>query len=98
MFFWRDAAGREIDVLLELGETLVPIEAKSGETVAGDFFKGIEFWRSLVGQPDSSAVLVYGGAVSYVHKGISVTSNDAGCEGTLAVDLLTRLCECSTGQ
>ncbi len=40
LYFWRDATGHEIDILLDLGSGaqphVVPIEVKSGETVAAD--------------------------------------------------------------
>ena len=71
---WRDSAGHEVDFLLDLGTALVPIEVKSGETVAPDSLKGIDFWRSLAGQADAPAALVYGGESSYVRRGVSVTS------------------------
>jgi uncharacterized protein len=38
--FWRDSMGHEIDLLLDLGPSLTPIEIKSGMTVASDFFQG----------------------------------------------------------
>jgi hypothetical protein len=42
MYFWRDSAGNEIDLLVERGNEIVPFECKSGQTVAGDWFKGLE--------------------------------------------------------
>ncbi len=44
---------------------------KSGETVAGDFFKGLAHWRSLAG-PSAPATVVYGGHESYVRGGVDV--------------------------
>lgn len=41
-FFLRDRKGFEIDLLLDLGERLIAVEAKSGQTVAGDFFANLE--------------------------------------------------------
>ena len=65
IYFWRDSAGHEIDLLIEKGVTQIPIEIESGQTVAGDFFKDLDFWRNLAGQPDSPAGLVYGGDASF---------------------------------
>ena len=48
-----------------------PVEMKSGETVAGDFFKGLARWRALAG-PSTPATLVYGGSESYVRNGVDV--------------------------
>ena len=49
MFFWRDHTGNEIDLLLDRGEELHPIEIKSGQTVATDAFKGLKKWRDWAG-------------------------------------------------
>jgi hypothetical protein len=37
------------------------VEAKSGETVASDYLKGIKYWRDLPGQNNAPAAVVYGG-------------------------------------
>lgn len=61
LYFWRDSAGHEVDLLLDLGASPVPMEIKSGMTVNADFFRGLEYWRSLCGRPDTPGCLVYGG-------------------------------------
>jgi predicted AAA+ superfamily ATPase len=61
LYFWRDRSGREVDLLIEQGAKLVPVEVKSGQTVAHDFFQGIDDWRRISGQTDSEAWLVFGG-------------------------------------
>ncbi|MFC1706840.1 ATP-binding protein [Planctomycetota bacterium] len=62
LFFWKDATGHEIDVLLDLGLHLVPVEAKSGMTVANDAFAGLRWWLDLPGNPNRAGLIVYGGA------------------------------------
>lgn len=75
LHFWRDAAGHEIDFLVELGgERLAAVEAKSGQTVAADFFDGLERWRRLVGDPEAPAALIHGGAETYRRRGFAVYS------------------------
>jgi len=54
--------------------TLVPVEAKSGQTTATDFFRDLEYWRGLPGQADCPAALVYGGGTSYTHRNVAVIS------------------------
>ena len=61
LFFWRDSKGLEIDVLLERGDDLTPVEIKSGQTIAPDFFAGLKQWLALSGNPDHRAWLIYGG-------------------------------------
>lgn len=74
IYYWRDSAGHEIDLLIDRGATQIPIEIKSGQTIASDFFADIEYWRTLAGQPDDLAGLVYGGGSSYKRSGVSVVS------------------------
>ena len=74
LYFWRDSAGREIDLLFDRGETQIPVEVKSGQTIASDFFGNIKYWRTLAGQSDGGAGLVYGGDASYKRQGVSVVA------------------------
>lgn len=72
LYFWRDSTGHEIDILIEQGEDLTALEVKSGQTVAGDFFSGLRYWRGLVGDPRTPAALVYGGDRSFKRESIAV--------------------------
>jgi len=74
IYFWRDSAGHEIDLLIDQGAKQIPIEIKSGQTVASDFFADIDYWRTLAGRPDGVAGLVSGGDSSYKRRGVSVVS------------------------
>ena len=72
LYFWRDATGHEIDILIDAGERLVPVEVKSGQTVAPDAFNQLAWWTSLPANPNRGGVLVHGGAERYAHKGFEV--------------------------
>jgi len=61
LYFWRDSAGHEIDILVEQDSDLIPIEVKSGETIADDFYKGLRYWLGLAQTPKGPSALVYGG-------------------------------------
>jgi hypothetical protein len=74
LYFWRDSTGHEIDAVVDQGSERVAVEIKSGETVAADFFAGIDFWRKLVGNPEAPAALVTGGDRSYRRRGVQVYS------------------------
>lgn len=63
LFFWRDAGGREVDALVDLGIRRIPVEMKAGETLGGDAFKGLHFYSELAGEP--GGVVVHGGSASY---------------------------------
>lgn len=76
LYFWRDSAGHEVDLVLDHGGELVAVEVKSGETIAGDFFDGLRYWRTLPGQGEAPAALVHGGPDSYLRGGFAVYSWD----------------------
>ena len=61
LYFWRDHRGLEIDVLIDLGLSLVPVEIKVGITLQPQFFKTLRHWRELAGDAAAGAWLVYGG-------------------------------------
>ncbi len=49
IYFWRDSGGNEVDVLIDGEKGIVPVEVKSGQTVAADFFKGLDYWKKNCG-------------------------------------------------
>ena len=73
LYFWRDSNGNEVDVVIEHGQKLMPVEIKSGKTVARDFFSGLEKWTAMAGDLTFSPTLIYGGTDTYRQKGICVT-------------------------
>ena len=48
LHYYRDHKGHEVDLVLESPASLTLIEVKSGTTVAGDFFTGLERLRALL--------------------------------------------------
>lgn len=72
MYYFRDSNQNEIDLILDNGSKVLPIEIKSGQTINSEFFKGLEYWRQLTGLADSPAILIYGGDDPTIFKGISV--------------------------
>ena len=74
LYFWRDSAGHEIDILIDKGNDLFPIEIKSGETIAKDFFDNLEYWKKISGKSEAPTGLIYGGDKSFIRKGTAVYS------------------------
>jgi uncharacterized protein len=70
--FWRDSNGVEVDMLIESGGRVMPVEIKSGKTVARDYFSGLEKWMALAGDMAIDPTLVYGGKENYNQRGIRV--------------------------
>ena len=71
--FWRDHRGNEIDLVVGAPAGPVPVELKSGATVASSFFKGLRYWQKIAPNPQRG-VLVHGGDESYVREGTAVLS------------------------
>lgn len=72
LHFWRDAAGHEVDLLLEERGTLTAIEIKSAQTVASDFFAGLRYFAGLTGDPSTPRALIYGGDRTFRREGVIV--------------------------
>lgn len=61
LYFWRDSKGNEVDLLIESAGKILPIEIKSGMTVASDFFKGLDYYSQLAKDKAGPAFMIYGG-------------------------------------
>ncbi len=66
LYFWRDSAGHEVDLIAEWGGTIKAIEIKSGKTIQPDFIKNVRYFCDLATQDPSEAIpaqpyLIYGG-------------------------------------
>lgn len=59
LWFWRDSAGHELDVVLESGSSLYPVEIKSGATITSEYFKNLIWWEKLTGI--NHGYVLYGG-------------------------------------
>lgn len=72
LYFWRDRSGHEVDLLIDHGTHLSPLEIKSGQTINKDYFKGLEFWKNLAGDNAGKAWLVYGGDSRQIRSDVTV--------------------------
>ena len=64
LFHWRDASGLEIDIIVDQGDRLLPIEVKSGATITSNSLRGLKRWTGIPSNPNKEGVLVYGGMQS----------------------------------
>ena len=69
LYYLRDSKGREVDILLDYGSYLDMVEIKSSQTLAGDLFKGLIYYKKIYTQT-RNCFLVYGGEHSRVQKDI----------------------------
>jgi predicted AAA+ superfamily ATPase len=70
LFFWRNNAGNEIDLLIKKQGRRFPVEIKSGQTISEDYFKGIKYWEKMT--KDEGGFLIYGGNM-YQKRSHSIT-------------------------
>ena len=59
--FYRYSRGNEVDMILESGRLVFPVEVKAGATIASDFFKGINHLSRVLGGLPCGGGLLYGG-------------------------------------
>ena len=74
LYFWRDSAGNEVDLIIETARGLQPLEIKSGSTYAADWAHGLRKWQALAGSECLEPALVYGGEMSFAREGLKVWS------------------------
>jgi uncharacterized protein len=74
LYFWRDRTGNEIDILLDKGSQLLPVEIKSGLTINQSYFKGLRKWVELAGTDAGKPYLIYAGNNNQKRLTVSVLS------------------------
>lgn len=63
-YFWRDQNGRiEVDCIIDRAGKLIPIELKSGETIASSFFDSLIAWDEISGTSPEENYIIYGGTL-----------------------------------
>jgi len=62
LYFWRDAKGNEVDLLIEDGPNVIPVEIKAGATISKDYFKGLRSFATKLPVSPKASALVYGGS------------------------------------
>ena len=73
VWFFRDAHGLEVDLLIERGASMAAVEAKSGATVPLDAFEALDAVARLIPEI-RERVIVHGGAQTWSHKGARAVS------------------------
>lgn len=62
LYFWRTAAGVEVDLVVDTGRALVPVEAKSSATPNPAMGDGIRAFRAALGSRAAPGFVVHPGA------------------------------------
>jgi len=72
LYFWRDRTGHEVDVIIDTGKQLIPIEIKSGTTISGSFFEGLRYFMALGPKIARTGVMIHGGDDLYERENFIV--------------------------
>lgn len=75
LYFWRDNAGLEVDLLLETPSALFPVEIKSTATVRDELFSGLRKWQAVAtnaGDAIGMPRLVCAAPESHLRQGVEV--------------------------
>ncbi|MCR6721908.1 MAG: DUF4143 domain-containing protein [Chitinophagaceae bacterium] len=59
LYFWRDSAGNEMDLVVDQGTNLYPIEIKAGKTITAEYFKNHQWWNKTTGSEEGT--IIYAG-------------------------------------
>ncbi len=74
LYFWRDRSGTEIDLIIEKGNKLMPVEIKSGQTLNQDYLGSLRKWQTISGKTSINPILIYGGDMGTETLGIKTVS------------------------
>ena len=72
LYFWRDQKGHEIDLILDQGQYLFPIEIKSGTTFHTEWLRSIDFLNKLQSKDNLPGLCIYGGDQNFEFKNSSI--------------------------
>jgi uncharacterized protein len=68
LYYFRDNTGNEVDLILDYGDKLVPIEIKSGETITDEYFKNLNYYSKLSSKYIDKMYLIYAGDKKYTEN------------------------------
>lgn len=85
LYFWSDRAGHEVDLLIDIGGKMYPMEIKSGQTIQSRFFKNLDFFNKVSGNDPSLSNVIYGGDLNQHRSKGQIRSWDNLPDGNLGL-------------
>jgi hypothetical protein len=61
IYFFRDNVGNEVDIILDNGASVKPVEIKLGSTINDDYFKSLRYYQRINKKNSLKSALIYGG-------------------------------------
>jgi hypothetical protein len=68
LFFYRDTHGNEVDLVIQKGRSLYPVEIKSAATFHADFHKGIVRFQAAAGKRALPGAILYNGSQRLAYR------------------------------
>lgn len=79
IYFWRDYAQKEVDVIIEKSPKPLAIEIKSSKTVSPHYFDTISYWNKISNTTNATNYVINGGSETQQwSKGMVLSWQDAG--------------------
>lgn len=72
LYFWRDKTGNEVDFLIQQSLRKILVEVKAGQTINSDFFKGLNYFKTISKDKKNKYFLVHGGEHATDNHAINV--------------------------
>jgi hypothetical protein len=72
LYFFRDAKGAEVDLLIPTGRQFHAVEIKAGATINPDYFRGLTSFRSSFPDVVASSHVIYGGPQKQPRSDVTV--------------------------
>ncbi len=72
IYFFRDAHGNEVDLLIREKGKFFAVEIKSAATFSTDFLKGLERFRALAGEHPARESVLYNGEQELTVRGVDI--------------------------
>lgn len=74
LWFWRDSAGHEVDMIWQNDEFFNLVEIKASETIMSDMFKGLDYLQKLLPEKIKSKSLVHTGNFNQQRSEVDIVS------------------------
>lgn len=72
LYFWQDYRKKEIDFMIDYGQSLFPIEVKAGKTITKSYFNNLNYWLNMEQNPQTSGSLIYAGNETIIRNNIQI--------------------------
>jgi predicted AAA+ superfamily ATPase len=61
LYFWRDKTGHEIDLIIDAGGKIHPVEIKASHTIQPRFFNNLNFFNKISGNDPEQSMVIHAG-------------------------------------